>query len=144
MEAVRIQLNPFALPTPHLLHVFLQQCHVFHHDNLPVLLQLQQVEHLQSGGNVVGIHPRVLTDASNTQLGRVGTVEVLHDGALPVAVIADASQIRERFLGRTRLTLHTGEKVAEVDQETTIALSLILRHCHDTRNIILLLTRLLL
>ena len=143
VETVRIEINPIPL-APHLLHVGLKDHHVFGDDHAPVLPQPQHVDHLQCGSDVVGVHAGVVADGANAQPGHVVLVEVLHDGALPVAVVADATQIGERFLWGARLALHAGEEVAEIDQEAAEALSLVLRHRHDARDVVLLLAGLLL
>ena len=57
-------------------------------------------------------------------------------------MIANATKVRQRFLRRAGLHLNPREKVAKVDQEPSKALSLVLRHCHDARDIVFLLTRL--
>ena len=93
METVWIQFNSFALSTPHLLHMGLKHCCIFHNNYSPVLFQLQQIQHLQRSSNIMWVHSSVLTDAANTQSWRIGIVEVFQDGALPIAMVADASQI---------------------------------------------------
>ena len=143
METVRIEFESIALAV-HLLHVGLQDHHVFGDDHVPVVPQPQHVDHLQRGGNVVGIHASVVADGTDAQPGQIVLVEVLHDGALPVAVVTDAPQIGERFLRRARLALHAGKQIAEVDQEAAKALALVLGHGHDAGDVVLLLAGFLL
>ena len=93
METVWVQFNSFALSTPHLLHMGLKHCRIFHNNYSPVLFQLQQVEHLQRSSNIMGVHSSVLADTANAQFWRIGIVEVFQNGALPIAMVADAPQI---------------------------------------------------
>lgn len=92
----------------------------------------------------MGIHARVLADGANAQLRGRAVVEVFHDGTLPVAVVADATEVREWFLWGASLALHPRQEVAEIDQEATEPHPLILRHGHYTGDIVFLLTRFLL
>ena len=85
------------------------------------------------------VHAQVATHLADAHLGRVAQVKVLHDGALPVAVVADATEIGEWLLRGPRLLLNAGEEVAEVDQEPAVPLALVLGHGHDTGDVILLL-----
>ncbi len=90
------------------------------------------------------VHSGVGADSANTEFLVAVVVQILHDGALPVAMVTDSAQIRERLLRGSRLTFNTREKITKIDQKSAEALSLVLRHCHDARDIVLLLTGLFL
>ena len=90
------------------------------------------------------IHARIITDFADAEFWRIVVVKVLHNGALPVAVVADPTKIRERLLWGPRLAFYSGQKIAEVDDESPKALPLVLRHGHDARDIVFLLAGLLL
>ena len=143
VQTVRCQRNPHAGSATKLLHVGLERCRILDDGDAPVLAKVEHVELVERGRYIVWVHPRVSGHRPNTESRRRAVIQILHEDALPVAVVADAAEVGQGFLWRARLALDTGEEVAEVDEEAAVALTLVLGHCHDAGHVVLLLARLL-
>lgn len=81
----------------------------------------------------------------NTYLFAISVlVKVLQQDRLPKRVVRDSTQIRQWLFWRASLLLSLGQEVTKVDEQSTKSLSLVLWHGHDTTDIVLLGTMLLL
>ena len=89
------------------------------------------------------VHTCLLTDPPDADLVSAIASHVFQDHTLPVAVIGDLPKVGQWLLGRARHSFDARQEVAEIDEVPSKAHLLVLRHDHDTRNIVLLLTCLL-
>lgn len=113
----------------------------------------QHVQILQGVQDIVGCHCGRSTDVVDGDLGgfagvlggRGGDVcdfvvgEDVHDGFLPVGAVSQEAEVREGFFGRAKFAFAFGELVAEGDEESAEAFTLVLGQSEDAGDVVVVL-----
>jgi hypothetical protein len=60
----------------------------------------------------------------------------LDDLVRPVGAVAEQAEVTKGFLGATQLAFALAKQIRKFDDESSIAVSLVLRQCQDTRHVV--------
>lgn len=94
-------------------------------------------EQLHCRRNIVRRHASLLRDVAQLDISFTPMrVQVLEHYALPEGMVRHSTEIRKRFLRRSRDTFDLGQQVTEFYKKPAKTLSLILRQCHDAGHVV--------
>lgn len=80
---------------------------------------------------------RLPSNIIDTEFGVCSSVyQKFDDGFCPICPVAKESQITQRFLGTTKLPFDFAQLVRKLDEELSVTVSLMLRKCKDTGNVV--------